>query len=80
MHGLSTTDYADDRPHLFGMQRLWGSLGWGCVSLLSGWLVDRMSTPDDGGGGQLKNFHGAFAVMAVLLFADIGAIASIRVS
>uniref|UniRef100_A0A182N1Q3 Major facilitator superfamily associated domain-containing protein n=1 Tax=Anopheles dirus TaxID=7168 RepID=A0A182N1Q3_9DIPT len=32
-----------DKPHLYGNQRLWGSIGWGTVSLFAGFLVDTLS-------------------------------------
>lgn len=33
-----------EKPNDFGKQRCWTSIGWGTVSMLSGWLVDYFST------------------------------------
>ncbi|XP_041987647.1 major facilitator superfamily domain-containing protein 6 [Aricia agestis] len=54
-----------DRAPLYGRQRLWGSLGWGVVSLLTGALVDALSD------GAVKDYTVAFALMAVFLAGDV---------
>ena len=33
----------EDKPNDFGKQRCWTSIGWGSVTMLSGWLVDYFS-------------------------------------
>ncbi|XP_008183665.1 major facilitator superfamily domain-containing protein 6-A isoform X1 [Acyrthosiphon pisum] len=36
-------DLLEDKPNDFGKQRCWTSIGWGSVTMLSGWLVDYFS-------------------------------------
>lgn len=43
--------YAEDRPDHFGKLRCWTSVGWGSISMLSGWLVDHYSD-----NGMYKNY------------------------
>lgn len=52
-------------PSRYGHQRLWGSVGWGLFSILSGWLVDEWSQ-----GHAQKNYTPVFYLMAVLLLLD----------
>jgi exosortase/archaeosortase len=47
-------------------QRLWGSVGWGTISILSGWLIDKFSE-----GKTTKNYAIGFYIMAVLLLLDM---------
>lgn len=62
-----------DSPHRFGQQRLWGSVGWGIVSLLSGLLVDAMSR-----GQVLKDYSGIFYVMLAFMTCDLFAASAIQ--
>ncbi|XP_075229080.1 major facilitator superfamily domain-containing protein 6-like isoform X2 [Lycorma delicatula] len=55
-----------DSPHLYGYQRLWGSVGWGLFSFIAGFLVDEFSS-----NHVRKDYTPAFYVMAVLLTLDI---------
>lgn len=57
----------DDRPHLYGLQRLWGSLGFGIVSLLAGLLVDVMSD-----GQLLKDYSIVFYLAIGFVCLGIG--------
>ena len=36
------------RPGRYGAQRVWGSLGWGLLTLTTGWLVDMYSEATPG--------------------------------
>uniref|UniRef100_A0A1I8PHP6 Major facilitator superfamily associated domain-containing protein n=1 Tax=Stomoxys calcitrans TaxID=35570 RepID=A0A1I8PHP6_STOCA len=54
-----------DRGHLYGKQRLFGSIGWGVVSLLSGALVDNMSN------GVEKDYTIVFWMTAVIMSLDV---------
>ncbi|XP_060834255.1 major facilitator superfamily domain-containing protein 6-A-like isoform X1 [Rhopalosiphum padi] len=36
-------DLLEDKPNDFGKQRCWTSIGWGFVTMFSGWLVDYFS-------------------------------------
>lgn len=51
--------------HKFGEQRLWGCIGWGSVSIMTGWLIDWYS-----GGSQIKNYTPGIIVSIVFLLAD----------
>lgn len=53
-------------PSRYGHQRLWGSIGWGLFSVISGWLVDEWSQ-----GHTQKNYTPVFYLMAVLLLLDV---------
>ncbi|KAG6461305.1 hypothetical protein O3G_MSEX012545 [Manduca sexta] len=50
---------------LYGKQRLWGSVGWGIFSLLTGILIDVMSD------GAYKNYFIAFIFMLIFLSCDV---------
>lgn len=55
-----------DKPQLYGNQRLWGSVGWGTFSIISGWLIDKFSD------GQLtKNYAVGFYLMIGLILLDM---------
>ncbi|XP_017840545.2 major facilitator superfamily domain-containing protein 6-A isoform X2 [Drosophila busckii] len=55
-----------ERHHLYGKQRLCGSLGWGLFAVLAGLLVDKMS-PSDGD----KNYTIVFWMTLVILGFDM---------
>ncbi|XP_055708633.1 major facilitator superfamily domain-containing protein 6 isoform X2 [Phlebotomus papatasi] len=56
----------DDKPHLYGNQRLWGAVGWGTFSIIAGVLVDKFSE------GQLtKDYSVVFYMMLGLLVLDM---------
>lgn len=57
------------------MQRLWGSVGWGCISLLAGLLVDAMSH-----GQLLKDYSGVFYMLVGFLVLDFVSVSLIPVS
>lgn len=58
-------DLLGKRHELYGRQRLWGAVGFGAFSLLSGMLVDAVS------GNQLyKNYSVIYFVMAAALLPD----------
>ncbi|XP_050437463.1 major facilitator superfamily domain-containing protein 6-B-like [Adelges cooleyi] len=48
--------------HKYGMQRVWGAIGWGLTSLLTGWCVDSYSA-----GQVQKNYLPAYLISTVLL-------------
>ncbi|XP_049886210.1 major facilitator superfamily domain-containing protein 6-B isoform X2 [Pectinophora gossypiella] len=54
-----------DKPSLYGKQRLWGSVGWGTFSLLTGVLIDQFSD------GAYKNYTVAFVLMFIFMIGDI---------
>ncbi|XP_073955379.1 sugar baby transporter [Choristoneura fumiferana] len=49
----------------YGKQRLWGSVGWGIFSLLTGALIDAFSD------GEYKNYAVAFVLMFVFMMGDV---------
>uniref|UniRef100_A0A182PSF4 Major facilitator superfamily associated domain-containing protein n=1 Tax=Anopheles epiroticus TaxID=199890 RepID=A0A182PSF4_9DIPT len=55
-----------DRPNLYGNQRLWGSIGWGTVSLFAGFLVDTLSE-----GKLTKDYTIVFYMTIVLIGFDM---------
>ncbi|XP_053672708.1 major facilitator superfamily domain-containing protein 6 [Anopheles nili] len=55
-----------DKPHLYGNQRLWGSIGWGTVSLFAGFLVDTFSE-----GKLTKDYTVVFYMTIVLIGLDM---------
>lgn len=56
----------EDKPHLYGNQRLWGAIGWGSVSLISGLLVDEISR-----GKSYKDYSVVFYIMLILMILDM---------
>lgn len=49
----------------YGKQRLWGSVGWGIFSLLTGALIDAFSD------GEYKNYAVAFILMFIFMMGDV---------
>ncbi|XP_075990803.1 sugar baby transporter isoform X2 [Anticarsia gemmatalis] len=49
----------------YGKQRLWGSLGWGIFSLLTGVLIDLFSD------GAFKDYTIAFVLMCIFMLGDV---------
>ncbi|XP_044734493.1 major facilitator superfamily domain-containing protein 6 isoform X2 [Chrysoperla carnea] len=56
----------DSKPHLYGYQRLWGSIGWGLLALSAGFLVDYISH-----GAIKKNYSIVFYIMIIMVFFDV---------
>ncbi|KAL0902274.1 hypothetical protein ABMA27_000180 [Loxostege sticticalis] len=54
-----------DKISHYGKQRLWGSVGWGIFSLLTGALIDVFSD------GAYKDYTVAFILMFVFMFGDV---------
>ncbi|XP_052843868.1 major facilitator superfamily domain-containing protein 6-B isoform X1 [Drosophila gunungcola] len=62
-----------DRHHLYGKQRLCGSLGWGVFALLAGVLVDHMSV-----GEVDKNYTAVFWMALIIMGFDVFASSKLR--
>lgn len=65
-----------DRHHLYGRQRLCGSLGWGIFALLAGLLVDTMSKE----GSLDKNYTIVFWMTLIIMGFDMLASTKLKVS
>lgn len=55
-----------DDSSRYGLQRLWGSLGWGLLSFLGGILIDNESL-----NSKEKNFLPAFYLLTAILIVDV---------
>lgn len=65
-----------ERHHLYGRQRLCGSLGWGIFALLAGLLVDMMSEE----GSSDKNYTIVFWMTLVIMGFDMLTSTKLKVS
>ena len=63
-----------ERAHLYGKQRLYGSVGWGIFSIIAGVLVDKMSE------GVNKDYTIVFWMTLVIIALDVVASMKLRVS
>lgn len=52
--------------NLYGNQRLWGSVGWGVISIFSGFLVDAFSKDE-----VVKDYSVLFYIMLVMIAFDM---------
>lgn len=57
--------FIGERNHLYGNQRLWGSVGWGVFSVIAGLLVDKFS-----GNEVNKNYSVVFYMVLILIGLD----------
>nr|XP_018907870.1 PREDICTED: major facilitator superfamily domain-containing protein 6 [Bemisia tabaci] len=64
-----------DRPEDYGLQRVWGAIGWGLISLIAGPLVDLRS-----GSQHTKDYSPIFYLCAVLLLIDMLVSSRIKLS
>ncbi|KAH8300485.1 hypothetical protein KR018_008665 [Drosophila ironensis] len=62
-----------DRHHLYGKQRLCGSLGWGVFALLAGVIVDQMSH-----GEVNKNYTAVFWMALIIMGFDVFASSKLK--
>jgi exosortase/archaeosortase len=56
----------EDKPHLYGNQRLFGSIGWGTFSIVAGLLVDKFSE-----GQSVKNYTIVFFMTMIMILIDM---------
>ncbi|CAH0389794.1 unnamed protein product [Bemisia tabaci] len=63
----------EDEPELFGLQRLWGSIGWGLAAFASGYLVDLANE-----GKEYKNYKILLYTSIVLFVLDLIAAFNIK--
>jgi len=63
-----------DNPNDYGKQRLWGAVGWGLLTIISGFLIDLASI-----GQTAKNYMPSFYLVVSILFINILAVARIKV-
>lgn len=55
-----------EKPQRYGHQRLWGSVGWGSLSIIAGLLIDKFSE-----GHATKNYAIGFYLMAGMIVLDM---------
>ena len=65
---------AGDKPHDYGVQRLWGALGWGLFAIIAGYLIDLASI-----GKAMKDYTPSFYLVFILLAINILSVSKIRV-
>ncbi|CAN7945683.1 unnamed protein product, partial [Ixodes hexagonus] len=56
-----------ENSHIFGQQRLWGTLGFGVCSPIAGVFIDELNKATDGRSGYAPSFY----VFGALLMADV---------
>lgn len=64
----------EDR-HKYGKQRMWGAVGWGTMSIMSGLCVDWFSKGQDD-----KNYAPGFMIALICFVLDIYVLSKIEVS
>ena len=65
---------AGDKPHDYGKQRLWGAIGWGLMTVISGYLIDLASV------GELeKDYTPSFYLVVIILSINVLAVIKIKV-
>lgn len=67
--------FIDDKPHRYGQQRLYGALGWGILSGVTGFIIDAASE-----GKASKNYIYAFYLGAFFMLLDAAVSWNIKVS
>ncbi|XP_035228978.1 major facilitator superfamily domain-containing protein 6-like isoform X1 [Stegodyphus dumicola] len=59
----------DSRPHLYGKQRMWGTIGWGLIAALTGYLNQIFT-----GTSKLYNYSAGFYILIILFALDMAAV------
>lgn len=67
--------FTGKETHKFGEQRLWGTFGWGSVTVVSGWLIDWYSKGDSN-----KDYTPAIILWVILLLVDLFIACQIQVN
>lgn len=70
----SCFNQGEDR-HKYGKQRLWGSVGWSLLAIISGSCVDWYSE-----GQEYKNYAPCFIIACLLFFIDIFVVLKLKAS
>lgn len=63
-----------EHPQKYGQQRMWGSIGWGIFSILSGFLIDKFSE-----GHIEKNYSVGFYMVLIIIAFDVFVSTKIKV-
>lgn len=66
--------YVGEEKHKYGQQRMWGAIGWGTMSIVSGVCVDWFSKGED------KNYTPGFIMTLICIVLDIYVLSKIKVS
>lgn len=67
--------FLGDKPNRYGYQRLFGALGWGISSAVTGVIIDALSQ-----GKSEKNYMVAFYMAALFLILDFIVSSRIKVN
>lgn len=63
-----------NKPQDFGVQRMWGAIGWGLSAILAGYLIDMVSL-----GKMVKDYTPSFYLVFFILAINVVAVARIKV-
>ncbi|GFS49997.1 major facilitator superfamily domain-containing protein 6 [Trichonephila clavipes] len=64
----------EDKPHLYGKQRMWGTIGWGSFALLAGYLNQVVT-----GTSSTYNYSAGFYMAVALFVLDMLMITQLKV-
>lgn len=64
----------EDKPHLYGKQRMWGTIGWGSFALLAGYLNQVVT-----GTSSTYNYSAGFYMAVALFVTDMLMITQLKV-
>lgn len=67
--------YLDENQYKFGYQRLWGAIGWGTMSIISGMCIDWYSKGEDD-----KNYLPAYIIALVSFSLNLYVVMKIKAS
>lgn len=62
------------KPHDYGVQRLWGAIGWGGMAIFAGYLIDLCSI-----GKTVKDYTSSFILVFIMLTINAMSVSGIKV-
>ena len=66
--------FLGNKPQDYGVQRMWGAIGWGLSAILAGYLIDLASI-----GKMMKDYTPSFYLVFFLLAINVVSVAKIKV-
>jgi len=66
--------FLGNKPQDYGVQRLWGALGWGISAIIAGYLIDIASF-----GKMAKDYTPSFYLVFIILTLNTLAVSPIKV-